>query len=470
MHKKLISTIALGLIIGVSTISANANSKLNDVDGHWANKEIQDFVSKGYLKGYPDGTFKPDNSITRAEFVRIANNYFGFKNKGNENFSDVNSSDWFYNDICIAKEEGYIDGYDDGTFKPDKNITREEAAKIIVSIQGKVDVNIDKINNFPDGYMVSDWSKKYVEGAIEAGYIKGDDKGKINPLSHITRAESVSMISRVVKKEVPNQAPVVTADDISIKQGAKFDYSMLNAKATDADGDEVKITYSGTVNTAKADKYPITVTATDSKGATASVEVIVTVKEAPVGNYDPNSGAFKSAVTSQMISLVNQHRAANGKPAATHESRLDGLANAWSKYMADNGFFDHVAPGGGNANSVFPGYGTTSAENIAATQLIVTGDMQQDAVNLANELFAMWKKSSAHNANMLDDYNNIIGFGFHAVKTSDGVYSIYATQEFDYKWSPGAPQDEKKVEEKQEAPKEEVHEEVSVAPQTTFTN
>ena len=102
MHKKLISTIALGLIIAVSTISANANSKLNDVDGHWANKEIQDFVSKGYLKGYPDGTFRPDNSITRAEFVRIANNYFGFKNKGNENFSDVNSSDWFYNDIMAA--------------------------------------------------------------------------------------------------------------------------------------------------------------------------------------------------------------------------------------------------------------------------------------------------------------------------------------------------------------------------------
>lgn len=476
MHKKLISTIALGLIIGVSTISANANSKLNDVDGHWANKEIQDFVSKGYLKGYPDGTFKPDNSITRAEFVRIANNYFGFKNKGNENFSDVNSSDWFYNDICIAKEEGYIDGYDDGTFKPDKNITREEAAKIIVSIQGKVDVNIDKINNFTDGYMVSDWAKKYVEGAIETGYIKGDDKGKINPISSVTRAESVSMISRVSPQSniLPNQAPVVTADDISIKQGAKFDYSMLNAKATDADGDEVKITYSGTVNTSKPGKYPITVTATDSKGATASVEVIVTVNEIVANSYNPNSSAFKSAVTSQMISLVNQHRAANGKPAATHESRLDGLASAWSKYMADNGFFDHVAPGGGNANSVFPGYGTTSAENIALTQLRTTGDMQQDAVNLANELFAMWKKSSAHNANMLDDYNNIIGFGFHAVDLGEGAYTIYATQEFDYKWSPGAPQDEKKVEEKQEAPKEEVHEEVKQEvnheTQATFTN
>lgn len=479
MHKKLISTIALGLIIAVSTISANANSKLNDVDGHWANKEIQDFVSKGYLKGYPDGTFRPDNSITRAEFVRIANKYFGFKNKGNENFSDVNSSDWFYNDICIAKEEGYINGYEDGTFKPDKTITREEAAKIIVSIQGKVDVNIDKINNFTDGYMVSDWAKKYVEGAIEAGYIKGDDKGKINPISSVTRAESVSMISRVSPQAdiLPNQAPVVTADDISIKQGAKFDYSMLNAKATDADGDEVKITYSGTVNASKAGKYPITVTATDSKGATASVEVIVTVKEAPVGNYDPNSGAFKSAVTSQMVALVNQHRAANGVPALNNVGRLNTSANAWSKYMADNGFFDHVSPGGQTANGMYPQYGPISGENIAATQLIVTGDMQQDAHNLANELFGMWKNSSGHNANMLDDLFADFGFGFHAVKTSDGVYSIYATQHFsgDVSGAEAPKDEEKKVEEKVEAPKEEAKEEVkeetpvAPAPQVEMT-
>lgn len=469
MHKKLIGTITLGLIIGVSTISANANSKLNDVDRHWANKEIQDFVSKGYLNGYEDGTFRPDNSITRAEFIKITNKYFGFDTKGNETFSDVNSEDWFYNDVCIAQKEGYLNGYEDGTFKPDKTITREEAAKIIVSIKNKIDVNIDKINNFTDGYMVSDWSKKYVEGAIEAGYIKGDDKGKINPLSHITRAESVSMISRVVKKEVPNQAPVVTADDITINQGDKFDYSMLNAKATDADGDEVKITYSGTVNTAKPNKYPITVTATDSKGATASIEVIVTVKEAPVGNYDPNGSAFKSAVTSQMVALVNQHRVANGVPAFNNVGRLNTSANAWSKYMADNGFFDHVAPGGQTANGMYPQYGPISGENIAIGQLITTGDMHQDAVNLANELFSMWKNSSGHNANMLDDLFADFGFGFHAVKRESGAYSIYATQHFSGDVNGAeAPQDDKKVEEKVEekveAPKEEVKEETPVAP------
>ncbi len=442
MHKKLISTIALGLIVGATTINVNANQKLSDINGHWANKEIQDFVSKGYLKGYPDGTFKPDKTISRAEFVRIVNNYFGFNNnKGNENFSDVNSSDWFYNDICIAQKEGYINGYTDGTFKPNKTITREEASKIIVSIKNSEDVNIDKINNFTDGYMVSEWAKKYVEGAIESGYIKGDTNGKINPVSNITRAESVSMISRVSQHTdiLPNRAPVVYAWPVVIKQGDNFDYSMLKAIATDPDGDEVEITYEGTVDTSKPGQYHITVTATDSKGASSSMIVGVNVAEDVKESYNPNSSEFKSAVASNMISLVNAHRAANGKEAAKHESRLDGLANEWSKYMADNGFFDHVAPNGTTANSAFPQYGTTSGENIALTHLNPSGDMQQDARNLANRLFGMWKKSAGHNANMLSDYCNRIGFGIHAVEQGQGVYSIYATQEFDYKWTPDAP-------------------------------
>lgn len=129
--------------------------------------------------------------------------------------------------------------------------------------------------------------------------------------------------------------------------------------------------------------------------------------------------------------------------------------------MADNGFFDHVAPGGQTANGMYPQYGPISGENIALTQLRTTGDMQQDAVNLANELFNMWKKSSGHNANMIDDLFADFGFGFHAVDLGEGAYTIYATQHFSGDINGAeAPQDEKKVEEKQEAPKEEVHEEV----------
>ncbi|WP_196344317.1 S-layer homology domain-containing protein, partial [Paraclostridium sordellii] len=172
MHKKLISSVLLGSIL-VIPIYVQANPKLNDIYGHWAKKEINQFISSGYVNGYEDGTFRPDNSITRAEFVKLVNKYFGFNNKENIKFSDINANDWYYNDVCIASKAGYINGYEDKTFKPNKTITREEVSKILVSIKNQQDVNYDKLNKYPDKNKVSNWAKPYVEGAIEQGYLKG---------------------------------------------------------------------------------------------------------------------------------------------------------------------------------------------------------------------------------------------------------------------------------------------------------
>ena len=80
MHKKLISSVLLGSIL-MTPIYAYANPNRKDISGHWAKKEINQFISSGYVNGYEDGTFRPDNSITRAEFVKLVNKYFGFNNK-----------------------------------------------------------------------------------------------------------------------------------------------------------------------------------------------------------------------------------------------------------------------------------------------------------------------------------------------------------------------------------------------------
>lgn len=206
MHKKIITTIAMGIIVGLMPIYAHANTKFNDINNHWAKDTIQDFVSKGYINGYEDNTFKPDNPITRAEFMKIVNQYFGYKYHEDRDYSDinigndVNKNDWFYKYICTARAVGYIDGYEDNSIRPNGNLTREEAAKIISSIKYGYDENLDKTNNFKDKNDVSSWASGYVENAIESGYIKGDNNSKLNPKSNITRAEAVSMLSRVDNK------------------------------------------------------------------------------------------------------------------------------------------------------------------------------------------------------------------------------------------------------------------------------
>ncbi|CEP42943.1 IdeS/Mac family cysteine endopeptidase [Paraclostridium sordellii] len=287
MHKKLISSVLLGSIL-VIPIYVQANPKLNDIYGHWAKKEINQFISSGYVNGYEDGTFRPDNSITRAEFVKLVNKYFGFNNKENIKFSDINANDWYYNDVCIASKAGYINGYEDKTFKPNKTITREEVSKILVSIKNQQDENYDKLNKYPDKNKVSNWAKPYVEGAIEQGYLKGNDLGFLNPTNNITRAESVTILSRVakekpdIKKEVKNEAPIITAkENLTLEVGQKFDTSMLNVKVSDKEDKNLDVKYEGKVNTDLAGNYTITITAKDSKGLTTIKKVTVVVKEKP---------------------------------------------------------------------------------------------------------------------------------------------------------------------------------------------
>ncbi|CEN83263.1 IdeS/Mac family cysteine endopeptidase [Paraclostridium sordellii] len=324
MHKKLISSLSLISIL-MTPIYAHANPNLNDISGHWAKKEINQFISSGYVNGYEDGTFRPDSSITRAEFVKLVNKYFGFNNKEDIKFSDINTNDWYYNDICIASKAGYINGYEDKTFKPNKTITREEVSKILITIKNKQDNVYDKLNKYPDKNKVSNWAKPYVEGAIEQGYLKGDDLGLLNPTNNITRAESITILSRVVKekpaikKEVKNEAPVITAkEDLILEVGQKFDISMLNVKVSDKEDKDLDVKYEGKVNTDLPGDYTITITATDSKGLTTTKKVTVVVKAKPEIKNEPPVITAKDLTIKQgdkfEYSMLNaQAKDTNGK-------------------------------------------------------------------------------------------------------------------------------------------------------------
>ena len=173
--------------------------KFKDVKSDfWAKANIEEFASMGIINGYPNREFKPNDSITRAEFVKIINNVFGYTKAANYvKFKDVPEDSFYYNDIAIGIEKGYINGRTQTTFAPNDNITREEVATILTKIMKNKDENIDRLNNFHDGNQTSDWAKPYVEGAIKAGYLIGDDQKNINPTKNMTRAEAVTVLSRL---------------------------------------------------------------------------------------------------------------------------------------------------------------------------------------------------------------------------------------------------------------------------------
>ncbi len=140
-----------------------------------------------YISGYDDDTFRPDNTITRAEAATIIAKLGGIdESKEYENtFNDVAEDAWHKNYVNFAKEKGYIGGYDDNTFAPDKVITRGEFAVILGRYLG---INAN-----------SEW--EYMNNLNGKGIISGYEDGSIKPDGKITRAEAVTMINRALGRE-----------------------------------------------------------------------------------------------------------------------------------------------------------------------------------------------------------------------------------------------------------------------------
>lgn len=196
-----------------STINGNNvdnNTTPSDIKGHWAEVQITEFISKGYLNGYPDGTFKPQDGIKRAEFVKILNKVFGLTTTSGKTFDDT-IGHWSQNEIDIAVTNGVTNGVSATHFEPNLPITREQAAKMIANYKKITDTHHDRINSYVDGYQTASWAISEVEAILEAGYMKGyADTNTFNPKNNITRAEAVVTLGRV--KSNPN--PVIPVPPI----------------------------------------------------------------------------------------------------------------------------------------------------------------------------------------------------------------------------------------------------------------
>ena len=206
------------LIVGYDTIDTNLLNKnyiipqSNDFNGHWAEFDIIDAMQDKYVD--LTSNFRPNESISRAEFAKIVCNVLksDLNNITLENefkFSDVDKEDWYYDYIAILAKKGIINGYEDGTFKPEATITRQEAAKIIASIKGikedtYLDINgkeihKDTVTSFADDELIPTWVDKSVNELSKLGIIKGYKEGNemyFNPANQIQRAEALVMIQR----------------------------------------------------------------------------------------------------------------------------------------------------------------------------------------------------------------------------------------------------------------------------------
>ena len=195
--KKRCMAMAAALTMSLAISSTALAAIPSDIGGHWAQGTIIQWTSKGYISGYEDGTFKPDNSITRAEFVRLVNQSMGYTKTGNAYFSDVSSSYWGYNDIQKGVAAGYVRGDGNGKFRPNDPVSRQEAAVMISQICG-LGQDFSAAAKYTDYRYIPSWAAGYVGAVSKAGIMSGYPDGDFKGDRYLSRAEAVIALDKAL--------------------------------------------------------------------------------------------------------------------------------------------------------------------------------------------------------------------------------------------------------------------------------
>ncbi len=207
----------MGMVYGINTQETTTLTQMQplfkDITGHWAEESITDAVTAGFIKGYEDGTFKPNKPVTRAEFVTMVNGALQLRDTYTVKliFKDVNKTDWYYKDIQKASYAKYVNGINSSTFAPEAKITRQEAASMLSRLLPKAGYEEESsLEKYPDASNISSWAKNSLAVVINKGYMSGYSNGELNPKGTLTRAEAAKIIGKIIASET------IVRDDIYV--------------------------------------------------------------------------------------------------------------------------------------------------------------------------------------------------------------------------------------------------------------
>ncbi|MCS7463146.1 cadherin-like beta sandwich domain-containing protein [Paenibacillus doosanensis] len=184
-------------VFAVDTAAEKPNPAvaLSDIAGHWAEGNIKQAVNRGIVSGYPDGTFKPNRTVTRAEFAVMLMNARKAQGEGAKlTFTDgAEIGDWAQKAVAQAVQAGVVQGYEDGSFRPNAEITRAEMA-VMIAKAASLKIEADAAAGFADDQDIPAWSKGAVAAMKQQKLIEGRDGNVFGPAASATRAEAVTVL------------------------------------------------------------------------------------------------------------------------------------------------------------------------------------------------------------------------------------------------------------------------------------
>lgn len=180
----------------VESVAAQVYGFQDTVD-HWSRGAVETWSGYGVVQGYGDGLFKPDQSVTRAEFASMLQNISKYTETGDNVFSDVSAGDWYYEPVTKLSAAGVMEG-SEGKAHPQAGITRQEAAVLLArAFQLKGTGSSAVFSDKPD---IADWALGSVQELASRNILKGFPDGSFKPLSTLTRAEATSLFDQFLAK------------------------------------------------------------------------------------------------------------------------------------------------------------------------------------------------------------------------------------------------------------------------------
>ncbi|TSI07362.1 S-layer homology domain-containing protein [Lysinibacillus sp. BW-2-10] len=319
--KKLFASTASVALVAAAIVPAASAAQLNDIEKvpGYAKEAVQYLADNEILKGDQNGNFNPAKTLSRAEAAQVIYLARGLKAEGTEDFSDVSAKDWFY-DAVVATSPEIFTGDNNGKFNPKQDLTREQAAKVLVDAYGFT--GSADLSNFADASKVSKWATSYVAIAVENGIISG--KGSLlAPQDKISRAEFATMVKRAIDKveNVEEEVVVTSVDATNGSVTVKFDKELTVANVADfkltqkiGQGEAKEVTATKAELSEDKKSVVLTVPAVEATDVEQNVVTSVSYKDAEAVTAE----AFKVAANEIEVESVT---AINGKQIVVTFSR-----------------------------------------------------------------------------------------------------------------------------------------------------
>ncbi|WP_010496568.1 OmpL47-type beta-barrel domain-containing protein, partial [Paenibacillus elgii] len=179
-----------------------AKVRFTDMSGHWAESSVSEASGCGIVDGFDDGTFRPNDPVTRVQFIAMLVRAKGFDKSGttapaSEAFADQEAiPSWAAEAVSMAAQRGIVDGYEDGSFRPDAQVTRAEMTAMTARASNLQAGPEAELSMFTDAADIPVWAKGYVAAARQHGFIQGRENGRFAPQEHTTRAEAAVLLLR----------------------------------------------------------------------------------------------------------------------------------------------------------------------------------------------------------------------------------------------------------------------------------